>query len=184
MNILHISGSPRKQSNTDCLLNCILNQTGGEFIKLTDYSIDPCSSCWACLKNGSCPINDDMSNVLIPKILVADVLVIGTPVYFNNVTAQLKSFIDRTWSIRGRLRNKIGATVVVGRKYGAEGAITAVNSFFLKHEMLIANRGISGTAFKPQEIEGDLESIEAATKLASRLLELGAVLDISNRDNT
>ena len=176
MKILFISGSPRKKSNTDYLLDHMLNQTDGEFIKLSDYVVEPCSSCWACLEGDSCVIKDDMETILVPKILKANALVIGSPVYFNNVTAQLKSFMDRTWSLRGKLRNKIGAAVVVGRRYGAEAAIMAINSFFLKHEMIVANRGISGIAFKQEEIKDDLESLEAATKLITRLLELGCFI--------
>ncbi|MBN1812120.1 MAG: flavodoxin family protein [Anaerolineae bacterium] len=172
MNIVYISGSPRKRSNTDYLLNCILSHTEGEFMKLTDYAIEPCNSCWACRENGSCVINDDMKTIVIPKVLNADAIVIGTPVYFNNVTAQLKSFIDRTWSIRGKLKDKIGAAVVVGRRYGAEGAITAIHAFFLKHDMIVANRGISGIAFEPGEIRDDLESMEAAKRLGARILDL------------
>ncbi len=176
MHIIYISGSPRQRSNTDYLLHKLLDQTGGDFVKLADYDIEPCHACWACLQEDSCVIDDDMRNTLMPKILAADALVMGTPVFFNNVTAQLKSFMDRTWSLRGALRNKIGATVVVGRRYGAEGAIRAINAFFLKHEMLVANRGISGLAFEAKTIQEDVESMEAATRLEDRLLELGAAL--------
>jgi multimeric flavodoxin WrbA len=87
MTVLYISGSPRKKSNTDYILKYLLKLNHGEFIKLTDYNIEPCNSCWACLKNGACIINDDMESIIIPKILDANVLVIGTPVYFNNITA-------------------------------------------------------------------------------------------------
>jgi multimeric flavodoxin WrbA len=178
MNILCISGSPRKRSNTDYLMNCILSRTDGEFIKLTDYAIEPCRSCWACRENGCCVIADDMATVIIPKLLDADAIVVGTPVYFNNVTAQLKAFIDRTWSIREKLKDKIGAAVVVGRRYGAEGAIMAINAFFLKHDMIIANRGISGIAFEPGEIRDDLESMEAAKRLGDRILSLYRTLKV------
>lgn len=178
MKIIYISGSPRKKSNTDYLLKFMLEQTGGEFIKVTDYHIEPCNSCWVCLKEGSCCIKDDMENIIIPKISAADILVLGTPVYFNNVSAQLKVLIDRTWSIRGKLKNKIGAAVVVGRRYGAEGALMAINSFFLKHEMIIANRGISGIAYQSEEIKDDLESLEAVKKLRTRLLELSNVFEM------
>lgn len=177
MNILYISGSPRKNSNTDYLLASMRAQTGGEFVKLTDYTIAPCQACWACLKTDACVLEDDMEAILVPKLLAADALVVGSPVFFNNVTAQVKTFIDRTWPLRGALTNKIGAAVVVGRKYGAESAITAINAFFLKHEMLIANRGISGLAFRSGEIRHDAEALESATKLAGRLLELGALLE-------
>lgn len=174
MTILYISGSPRRHSNTDDLLNSIMDQTGGEFIKLTNYTIEPCRSCWACLKKHACILDDDMSKTIIPKVLAADALILGSPVFFNNVTAQMKSFIDRTWSIRGQLKDKIGAAVVVGRHYGAEGAVTAINAFFLKHQMIVANRGISGIAFEPGDIRKDTESIKAVAKLAPRILELRA----------
>ena len=177
MTILYISGSPRQRSNTDYLLSSIMAQTGGEFIKLTDYDIKPCKSCWACLRMGTCVLNDDMTTTIMPKIVEADAIVLGSPVFFNNVTAQMKSFIDRTWSVRGQLKDKIGAAVVVGRRYGAEGAITAINAFFLKHQMIIANRGISGIAFEPESIKGDAESVNAAAELGSRILELSAALE-------
>ncbi|MFO7743707.1 MAG: flavodoxin family protein [Anaerolineae bacterium] len=176
MKVLYISGSPRKGSNTDYLLDLMLSTTGGQFVKLAEYRIEPCTSCWACLRLDDCTVDDDMANVLIPMLLRADAMVLGSPVYFNNVSAQLKAFIDRSWSIRGRLRDKIGGAVVVGRRYGAESAITAINAFFLKHEMIPANRGVSGIAFNAGDIQQDLEAIEAARRLAERINELGELL--------
>lgn len=150
--------------------------TGGQFVKLTDYQIEPCKSCWACQKSGKCAIDDKMSNVLIPMLLDSDGIVLGSPVYFNNVSAQLKAFMDRTWSIRGKLKNKIGGAIVVGRRYGAESAIMAINAFFLKHEIIPANRGICGIAFDQEEILQDIEAIEAAKRLGERMKELGEIL--------
>ena len=176
MKILYVSGSPRKDGNTDFLLKSMISFTGGELVKLTEYRVDPCQSCWGCLKTGICAIKDDMSEILIPSLLKADVIVLGSPVYFNNVSAQLKAFIDRTWSVKGSLRNKIGAAVVVGRRDGAESAITAIHAFFLKHEMIPANRGVHGTAFARDEITEDVEAMESARKLCERLMELAAIL--------
>jgi multimeric flavodoxin WrbA len=176
VNTLYISGSPRKDSNTDYLLETARALTGGEFIKLADYDLEPCRSCWACNKSGLCAIEDDMSEIITPMVRDSDALVLGTPVYFNNVSAQLKTFIDRTWPLRGELANKIGGAVVVGRKYGLEGAVTAINAFFLKHMMLPANRGVCGIAFRQKEITQDEEAIEAARGLAERILELGRII--------
>ena len=176
MKIVYVSGSPRKDSNTDFLLKSAISLTGGEFVKLSDYRIEPCSSCWTCLKSGECAIEDDMTRTFIPMLLKADAIVLGSPVFFNNVSAQLKAFIDRTWSIKGRLRNKIGGAIVVGRKDGAESAITAIQAFFLKHEMIPANRGVHGMAFARGEIAEDDEAIESAKKLCERLMELAAIL--------
>jgi len=176
MNVLYLSGSPRKRSNTDDLLERMLSTTGGQWVKLADYQIEPCRSCWACLTQDGCVIDDDMSHVLAPMLFAADAIVLGSPVYFNNISAQLKAFIDRTWAIRGKLRNKIGGAVVVGRRYGAEGAITAINAFFLKHKMIPADRGVSGIAFEAGEVQQDREAVEAAERLAKRIIELGDLL--------
>ena len=176
MKALYVSGSPRKDSNTDYLLKLMVSITGGQFVKLTDYQIEPCMSCWACRRLDRCTVGDDMSRVLTPMLLGADAIVLGSPVYFNSVSAQLKAFIDRTWAIRGKLKNKIGGAVVVGRRYGAESAITAINAFFLKHEMLPANRGVSGIAFAQGDIQQDREAVEAAERLAERISELRGML--------
>ncbi|MHA1725666.1 MAG: flavodoxin family protein [Promethearchaeota archaeon] len=172
MNILYISGSPRKRSNTDYLLSLALSITGGRFIKIINYNIHPCNACWACLKTAKCTINDDMTEILIPLLLECEGIVLGSPVFFNNITAQLKAFIDRTWAVKGKLKNKIGGAIVVGRKYGAENAITAIHAFFLKHEIIPANRGVNGIAFAINEIKTDFEAIEATERLALRILEL------------
>jgi len=118
-----------------------------------------------------------------------DAIVLGSPVYFNNVSSYMKTFMDRTWWLRGLLRNKIGGAVVVGRRYGAESALTAMHAFFLKHEMIPANRGVSGIAYKRGEIEQDHCSLEDARKLGERILELCSLLEsddveVSKEGNT
>ncbi|MFW6041334.1 MAG: flavodoxin family protein [Thermoplasmatota archaeon] len=176
MRVIYISGSPRNNGNTDYLLQKVKDVADGEFLKLTNFKIEPCDSCWVCRSQEGCVIDDDMTNIIIPKLMDADALVIGTPVYFNNVSSQLKTFIDRTWSIKGKLRNKIGGTIVVGRKYGHENAITAINSFFLKHEMIVANRGVSGIAFEKESITKDEEAVKASERLGERINEIYSLI--------
>lgn len=170
--IVYISGSPRKDSNTDILLKQALSITGGEFIKLSDFDIKPCDACWACQKLEKCIIEDDMTKNIIPLLLNSDGFVVGSPVFFNNISAQTKAFIDRTWCIKGGLRNKVGGAIVVGRKYGSESALTAINAFFLKHEMIVANRGVCGIAYEEEEIFQDTEAIMAAKYLGKRIKDL------------
>lgn len=179
MDIILISGSPRKESNTDYLLKHLEASIGGKFIKLSEYQIAPCNSCWSCRNINRCIIDDDMTNTLVPLLLKMDVIVLGSPVYFNNVSAQVKKFMDRTWCIRGELNNKIGGAIVVGRRYGAENALTAINSFFLKHNMIPANRGVSGIAFQKNDIKDDQEAIQATQKLGNRINELAEILDVT-----
>ena len=70
---------------------------------------------------------------------------------------------------------------MVGRRDGAESAITAIQAFFLKHEMLPANRGVHGRAFATGEIADDPEAIESARKLGERLIELGALRGLQSK---
>lgn len=175
-NLIYISGSPRKDSNTDILLKLTMSITGGTFIKLSDFEIKHCTSCWACRKSGSCSIKDDFTNILLPMLINCQGIIFGSPVYFNNVSSFAKVFIDRTWSIKGQLKNKIGGAVVVGRLQGSEGAITAIHAFFTKHEMLIANRGITGMAFDRQQILNDQQALSAAQAMGVRINELLGLL--------
>ena len=179
MNVLYISGSPRVKSNTDHLLRLALARTGGRFLKLAEFETAPCRACWACQGTGRCVIDDDFSRNIAPQLVESAAIVLGSPVFFNNVSGQLKIFMDRTWPLRGRLKNKIGGAVVVGRRYGLESALTAMNAFFLKHEMIPAGRGVCGIAYTAGEIEQDREAAESAERLAERILELGGMLGCS-----
>jgi len=176
MRILYISGSPRSGGNTDHLLNALRAELDGELIRLSDYHIEHCSSCWKCRESGCCTIADDMTVQRIPLLLASDALVLGSPVFFNNVTADVKAFMDRTWCLRGQLRNKIGGAVVVGRRYGAEAALAAMNGFFLKHDMLVANRGITGMAFEKGAIRHDAEALHSVHMLAIRIQEVLSIV--------
>jgi len=175
MEVLCISGSPRSGGNTDYLLNTLLSELNGELIRLTNYRMGHCKACWRCREHGCCVIDDDMTTRIIPLLLESDAVVLGSPIFFNNVSADMKAFMDRTWCLRGQLRNKIGGAVVVGRRYGAESALTAIDSFFLKHDMIVANRGVTGLAFEKGDIAHDAEAIRSTLGLAERIKELRSI---------
>ena len=101
--IVAIHGSPRKNHNSDTLLDAIIEGMNIEknqvrHIYTATGNIKPCTACNACLKYSGCIINDDMQEAY--KVLdEADIVITATPVYFHSVTAQLKTFIDRTQAI-------------------------------------------------------------------------------------
>ena len=146
MDVLYLSGSPRRGGNTERLLAMMQEALPGKMLRVMDYEIGPCRSCWACREHGKCVIEDGFTREIRPRMIDCDALIIGCPVYFNNVPSQTKALIDRTWAYRSELRNTIAGAVVVGRRYGGESAITALQSFYLKHEMIPANRGVYGLA--------------------------------------
>jgi len=100
MKITGLSGSPRKNGNTEILIEEILNaakEKGAQtkLYHLNTMSIKGCQGCYSCKDNGICVIKDDMQP-LYKEIYDSDYLVIGTPIYMFQMTAQLKLFIDRT----------------------------------------------------------------------------------------
>ena len=98
MKVLAINGSHRK-GNTEAILKRILDGArekgaGIELINLREKNVETCKACMGCETNGTCNIEDDMP-IIFQKILHSDVLVFGSPNYFNNVTTLMKNFIDR-----------------------------------------------------------------------------------------
>ncbi len=101
--ILGIGGSPRKGGNSDILMKRFLKGTrdeGGatEEIQLRDYQFQPCNGCERCRKNKRCTGLLDGMQLIYPKIREAGGLVVITPIYNYNMTALMKSFIDRLYS--------------------------------------------------------------------------------------
>lgn len=101
MKILAFMGSPRTKGNTARLLNCIkgaLPETDEiEIVSLANYKICGCRGCSCCQKNTEnfvCVQNDD-GNMLLNKIINADCVLYGTPLYGHNYSGQLKIFLDR-----------------------------------------------------------------------------------------
>lgn len=104
MHIVAINGSPRKNWNTATLLNKALEGAATkdattELIHLYDLNYKGCVSCFACKQRGGksygkCAYKDDLTSVL-EKIETADALILGSPIYFGNVTGEMRSFIER-----------------------------------------------------------------------------------------
>ena len=119
MNILIISGSPRKGGNTDLLVDAFARGAAEhhqvEIVSVRDYKVNPCLGCNACFKtNGICAQKDDMP-VIYEKMSQADMLVIASPVYFYGLSAQLKAVIDRFHNpIRDTFHVKKMALLLVG----------------------------------------------------------------------
>ena len=99
--VLILSGSPRKGGNSDILCDQFMRgaeEAGHDVEKIwvQNKKVAPCLACYYCKDHaGECAIKDDMKEIL-EKMLVADVLVLSSPVYFYSISAQLKAVIDRT----------------------------------------------------------------------------------------
>jgi multimeric flavodoxin WrbA len=146
MKILAISGSPRENGNTEILLGEVLDGAKAdgaevELYRVSGKNIQPCDGCWSCMKEGVCHIKDDMQE-LYEKLLAADGIIIGTPVYYYAMTAQTKTIIDRSMPRshpKGNLANKIGGVVVVGGSLGLVDALKDIYFYFVTQRIIPAN---------------------------------------------
>ena len=115
-NFLLISGSPRN-GNTEFILNKIFKSINGEkeLILLREKNIKHCLGCLSCSTTKKCAISDDMTDIY-GKIENADVIILGTPNYYDNVSGLLKDFIDRTNPLygSGKFKNKKLISIIVG----------------------------------------------------------------------
>lgn len=108
--VLILSGSPRKNGNSDILCDEFAKgaEESGNIvrkIRVAEKNIGYCKACYACKNGGICAIKDDMAEVL-QQIIDADVLVLASPVYFYSIDAQLKAVIDRTVARWLEVKNK------------------------------------------------------------------------------
>lgn len=136
--ILIISGSPRKAGNTDLICDRFMDGAASsghqvEKIIISDKKIEYCIGCCECFESRACPHDDDMKT-LIEKLKLNDVYVFATPVYFNDMTAQLKTFIDRCAPIYQKLASKEIYFIVTAADegtYGLERTLTGLRGFTL-----------------------------------------------------
>ncbi len=106
MKVLALQASPRPGGNSEVLLNAVLSGLAGgdiDLVNLTALNIGPCINCGGCEKDGICVFDDDMEP-LYDMILAADRVIFASPIYFYNITAKGKLFIDRTQALWNRQR--------------------------------------------------------------------------------
>lgn len=116
MKVLGVSGSPIKNSNTDRALKRALESTGleTEFIKLKDYTVEPCQACLGCVKTNKCVIEDDGVK-LAEKAKEADALIIAGFTPYSTLDARTKAFIERLYPLRhthGYMAGKPGGAII------------------------------------------------------------------------
>ncbi len=143
MKILGIVCSPRPRGNTEILVQTSLakaEEQGAEIelVTLAGKNISPCDACYSCRQTGKCHIKDDMQDIYT-KLLEADGIIFGTPVYYWNVTAQAKALIDRSFvfSTNHELRDKAAGVVITMGRTGSASALAGFNGFIALQRMVM-----------------------------------------------
>ena len=186
---LAINSSPRKNSNTGILINHVLQplKDAGwdtETVKIGASPMRGCIACMQCrkLQNKRCSITTDAFNDIFPRMLEADAIILGTPTYFTDVTAEMKAFIDRSGYVAGSNGNafagKIGVGVTAVRRGGSTHAFDTINHLFLKSNMIVPGSLYwnMGYGLGEGEVEGDKEGIANMVNLGQMIAWLGKSL--------
>lgn len=183
MKVVAFIGSARKDGNTKALVRHVFEELEAEGLEceLIELAGKRCHGCTACMKcaetpDGNCSgVKDFISDECIPKALAADGIIVASPVYFADVTAETKALIDRLGyaSRQGgnRLARKVGAGVIAVRRAGAIHALDTINHLFLISEMLVVgssywNIGIGRT---PGEVQHDEEGVRTMHTLGRNM---------------
>ena len=173
---LLISGSPR-HGNTDFILEKIFGSLpeNKKLIYLRDKEIRHCTGCLNCIESDRCSIHDDMDDIYI-QMLDSDIIIIGTPNYFDNVTGLLKDFIDRTnpFHDTDMLKGKKMISIVVGggktinSKRIADQALT----YFAECHNLELIESYIFKALKADEVQQDEGALRVVDEIVGKITSL------------
>lgn len=185
MRAIGIVGSPRKGGNTELLVSRILKgaeKAGAdtEVFNLSEINVGGCRGCMACKKKGRCIVNDDMQK-LYNEIQNADVIVFGSPVYFFQMSGQLKLMVDRLIAFLNpdfTTRLKQGKTTVLAFTQGQanpdiykdyfQHTANAINFIGFNVEDIITIGGSQGKKGDIHSQEEALQKAEDAGKKAAQ----------------
>jgi multimeric flavodoxin WrbA len=182
MTVIAINGSPRAKGNTAMMLGWALEEIAKEgfeteLIQVGGKAVRGCTACGSCGKKGkySC-VHDDFISAVIPKIADSQAILLGSPVYFSDLTPELKALIDRTGFVllnhsENPMRRKPGAAVVVARRGGHVHTYDSINHFFGIMQMITVGSRYwnMGTAMEEGAVIGDEEARDTMRILGANM---------------
>ncbi len=189
MKVVAINGSPRKGGNTRIMLEAVLEplRKAGwetELVQLGGRTIQGCRACFQCWekKDNRCVFGKDAFNEVYEKIVAADAVVLGSPTYFADVSAEMKALIDRAGFVAMangcKLAGKIGAAVVAVRRGGGTHVFDTMNHLFQISQMVIPGSTYwnLGYGLGEGEVKGDAEGLRNMDQLGKTIAWLGAAM--------
>jgi len=181
MKITAIVGSPRSNGNTSCLVDEALQEAARqgletEKIMLGEHRVGPRLGHENCPSFSECQQKDDAPWIL-EKFREADGIILGSPVYYYTITAQMKAFIDRHYFLYTHgipLEARCAGTVVVAGGAGLERTDRDLRRFArmmtgMPEEKVVS---MSGYASKPGDVKSDASLLEEARALGARMVEM------------
>lgn len=195
MKVVVINGSPRKGGNTELLLKAALAPLAKagwdtELVQVGGRQIQGCRACFKCWekKDNRCVFGGkDVFNEVFAKVLEADAMLLGSPTYFADVSAEMKAFIDRAGFVAMangcKFAGKIGAAVVAVRRGGATHVFDTINHLFFISQMLVPGSTYwnMGYGLEPGQAAGDAEALRNMAHLGEAVAWLGAAVKASKK---
>ncbi len=183
MKVVAFNGSARKDGNTAHLVRRVFVELEAkgietELVQLYNKDFRGCTACLKCAeaRDATCAGQpDDGMNECIAKMLAADGIIIASPTYYANCTANTQALIERagyaTRKSGNPLARKVGAAVVAARRGGAIHAFDSINHWFQINEMLIVGSSYwnLGIGLGKGDVEGDDEGLETMTTLGRHM---------------
>ena len=189
MKVVAINGSPRKDGNTRLLLEATLKPLAEagwetEYIQIGGKNIHGCRACGKCweTQDGRCVFGKDIFNEVNQKVLGAEAVILGSPTYFADVTAEMKAFIDRCGVVAmangSLLAGKIGAAVVAVRRGGAIHVFDTMNHLFQISQMVLPGSTYwnMGYGMDPGHVAEDAEALRNMRHLGQSIDWLGKAI--------
>jgi multimeric flavodoxin WrbA len=182
MKVVAFNGSARKDGNTTSLIQRVFGQLEKEGIEtelvtLAGKPIQGCIACMQCWENKDqrCAVDKDVVNDCIAKMLEADGIILGSPTYFSDVSAEMKALIDRSGFVAKAndqmLRRKVGAAVVAVRRGGSIHAFDTMNHFFTISQMIVVGSSYwnMGMGLAKGDVESDAEGMQTMDDLGQNM---------------
>jgi multimeric flavodoxin WrbA len=182
MKVVAINGSSRKDGNTAILLNLVLDELKKEgieteLIQLAGETLSGCIACNRCGENKDrrCAIVNDRGNEYMAKMQEAQGILLGSPTYISDMTANMKALIERSAVVSRRngelFKRKVGAAVVSVRRAGSTHVLSSMNYFFLFSQMIIPGSSYwnMGIGRDPGEVRSDEEGVQTMKTLGQNM---------------
>jgi len=182
MKVVAFNGSARKDGNTAILINHVFEELrkegiDTELVQFAGKKISGCNACRKCFetRDKRCIIKNDIVNECIEKMVEADGIILGSPIYFADITPEIKALVDRAGYVSkandDMLRRKVGAALIAVRRAGAIHGFDTLNHFFFINQMIVPGSQYwnIGIGREKGEVENDQEGIQIMRVLGQNM---------------
>ena len=190
MKVLAINGSARRDGNTAILINTVFEELHKEeieteMVQLSGRIIEPCKACWACGGRKNCVQGKDLFQDIFEKMTQADGIILGSPVYTANISANMQAFLERASVVsdmnrsENLLQHKVGAAVTAARRGGALTTLDAMCHFFRLQSMFVVGSSYWALGYgkMPGDVQKDAEGLDTMRNLGRNMAYLLKALE-------